>query len=141
MAKSLFPTDIRERVMLRAFHCCEYCKSQDKYSPHFFTIDHILALSMGGTDEIANLAYACFLCNRLKSNKLMVFDQITEKWVPLFNPRTHIWNDHFLWNEDTTLILGTTSIGRSTITTLKLNREKLIAYRNALLPFGEHPPR
>lgn len=86
---------VREAVRNRALKCCEYCKSQDKYSPTAFTIDHVLPESLDGTSDIENLAYACFLCNRLKSNKLKVFDTITEKWMPLFSPRQHNWNDHF----------------------------------------------
>ena len=122
MAKPIFSNEITVKVRHRALNCCEYCKSQDKYSPHFFTIDHIIPLNLNGTDEIDNLAYACFLCNRLKSNKLKIFDQITEKWVAIFNPRIHNWNDHFVWNEDTTQIIGITAIGRSTVSILKLER-------------------
>jgi hypothetical protein len=140
MAKPQLSLEIREFVMQRAFHCCEYCKSRDKYAPHYFTIDHIIALSLGGTDAIINLAYACFPCNRLKSNKPMLFDYLTEEWVAIFNPRIHSWNEHFSWSEDATLIYGTTAIGRSAVTSLKLNREKLIEYRKSILPLGEHPP-
>lgn len=140
MPKAVFPADTRETVMQRANHCCEYCQSQDKYSPNLFTIDHIIPEDLGGTNEIDNLAYACFLCNRLKSDKLTAFDLITQSHVPLFNPRIHIWTQHFSWNEDFTLILGLTATGRSTVSALRLNREKLVEYRKALLPFGGHPP-
>lgn len=132
--------EVRKHVMERAGHCCEYCKSHDKYAPHYFTIDHISALSIGGNDDIENLAYACFLCNRLKSNKPMGFDQLTEEWVALFNPRIHKWHEHFVWDEDATQMIGISPVGRSTITTLRLNREKLIEYRKSILPLGEHPP-
>ncbi len=141
MAKPMITTELREAVTQRALKCCEYCKSQDKYSPTSFTIDHILPESFDGTTDFMNLAYACFLCNRLKSNKLKVFDSITQKWVSLFNPRNDIWKEHFAWNEDTTKIMGISSIGRCTVKELKLNREKLIEYRNCIIPFGEHPPK
>jgi hypothetical protein len=29
----------------------------------------------------------------------------------LYNPRHHIWKDHFIWHEDLTQILGVTPIG------------------------------
>ncbi len=74
MAKPSIPSDVRAAVILRASKCCEYCKSQDKYSSTAFTIDHILPESLDGTSDFLNLCYACFLCNRLKSNKLKVFD-------------------------------------------------------------------
>jgi 5-methylcytosine-specific restriction endonuclease McrA len=141
MAKSSIPSDVRVAVIQRASKCCEYCKSQDKYSPTTFTIDHILPESLDGTSHFLNLCYACFLCNRLKSNKLKVYDLTLKAWIPLFNPRKDIWEEHFSWNEDTTKIVGITAIGRCTVKELKLNREKLIEYRNCIIPFGGHPPK
>ncbi len=132
---------LREAVIQRASKCCEYCKSQDKYSPNPFTIDHVLPESFDGTSDFDNLAYACFLCNRLKSNKLKVYDVISEKWVTLFNPRKENWNEHFAWNKETTKIIGITVTGRCTVKELQLNRLKLIEYRNCIIPFGGHPPK
>jgi len=140
MAKLTITIDLREEVKLRANKCCEYCKSQDKYSPTAFTIDHIIPESLDGTSEIENLAYSCFLCNRLKSNKLKSFDAISERWISLYNPRADVWEEHFAWSEDATQILGITTIGRCTVKELKLNRDKLIEYRNCLILFGAHPP-
>jgi hypothetical protein len=140
MPKSYLSNSLREAVILRASNCCEYCKSQDKYSPTSFTIDHIIPESLDGTSTFENLAYACFLCNRLKSNKIKTFDELSEKWIPLFNSRTDTWDEHFAWNQDATLIIGTTIIGRCCVKELKLNREKLIEYRNCIIPFGTHPP-
>jgi HNH endonuclease len=140
MANLAITKEQRKEVIIRASKCCEYCKSQDKYSPTAFTIDHIVPQSLDGTSDFENLAYACFLCNRLKSNKLNIFDSLSRKWIPLFNPRKDDWNEHFSWSEDTTKIIGLTSTGRCTIKELKLNREKLIEYRNCIIPFGTHPP-
>jgi HNH endonuclease len=140
MSKTKFPLDIRFTVMQRAAFCCEYCKSQDKYSPNSFTIDHILSEDLGGSSDISNLAYACFLCNRLKWHKQTAFDVVSERWVRFFNPREDNWNDHFNWSEDATLVIGTSPIGRATVEGLKLNRDKLIEYRKAIIPFGTHPP-
>lgn len=140
MAKIFVSIELREAVMLRAKKCCEYCKSQDKYSPTAFTIDHVLPESLDGTSDFENLAYACFLCNRLKSNKLKFFDTLSERWIPLFNPRKDFWNEHLSWNQDATKIIGITKIGRGTVTELKLNREKLVEYRSCIIPFGTHPP-
>ena len=140
MAKFTISNEVRETVILRAFKCCEYCKSQDKYSPTSFTIDHIIPESLDGTSEFANLAYACFLCNRLKSNKLKVFDSLTGKWIPLFNPRKDIWKEHFAWNEDTTKIIGISPTGRATVKVLNLNRFGVVNLRRLLLLDGLHPP-
>ena len=141
MAKFIVPEELRLAVIRRASKCCEYCKSQDKYSPTSFTLDHILPESLDGKTEFKNLAYACFLCNRLKSNKLKIFDNLTQMWIPLFNPRNDIWEEHFVWNEDATKIIGISAIGRCTVKALKLNRDKLLEYRNCIIPFGEHPPK
>jgi hypothetical protein len=141
MAKSVILPSTREAVILRAGFCCEYCQSQDKFSPNSFTIDHVLPSEAGGTDEIENLAYACFLCNRLKSNKTTVFDAMSKTNVAMFNPRIHNWQEHFIWNGDYLRIIGLTPTGRGTVEVLQLNRKKLLDYRTALLAFGEHPPR
>ena len=140
MAKTVLPSTLRESVMLRVHNCCEYCQSQDKFSPDYFTIDHVLPLEEGGTDELSNLAYACFLCNRLKSNKTTVFDLISQTYVPIFNPRIHSWQEHFAWNGEYLHIIGLTPTGRGTVEVLQLNRKKLLEYRMALIAFGEHPP-
>lgn len=141
MAKINIPNDLRYAVIKRALKCCEYCKSQDRYSPTSFTMDHFIPENLEGTSDFENLVYACFLCNRLKSNKLKVFDVTTDKWIPLFNPRKDIWGEHFSWSDDTTKIIGISIVGRCTVKALKLNREKLIEYRNCIIPFGEHPPK
>ncbi|TAE31432.1 MAG: HNH endonuclease [Cytophagales bacterium] len=140
MPKSTISAELRNAVLARASKCCEYCKSQDKYSPTSFTIDHVLPQSLNGASDYPNLAYACFLCNRLKSNKGSVFDNQTEKWVPLFNPRHDAWTAHFVWSDDALQIIGLTAVGRCTVKELQLNREKLIEYRACIIPFGDHPP-
>ncbi len=139
MPKLNIPIGIRAKVRSRAVHRCEYCKCQDQFAPHPFTIDHIVPISLNGNSELNNLAYACFLCNRLKSNKFNVYDRATNQWVQLYNPRKDIWKDHFAWDSKATRIIGITPMGRCTIKELKLNREKLIEYRNCLIPFGLHP--
>lgn len=55
MAKVVLPEHIRTLVMQRAAHCCEYCKSQDRFSPVYFTIDHIIPPMLGGTNDPDNL--------------------------------------------------------------------------------------
>jgi hypothetical protein len=141
MAKTILSPSIVKNVIARANKCCEYCQSQDRYSPNRFTIDHVTPESIEINDDFENLAYACFLCNRLKSNKLVGFDALTQTFWPIFNPRLEKWAQHFAWNENASTIIGITPIGRATIKELQLNREKLIEYRAALLVFGVHPPK
>jgi 5-methylcytosine-specific restriction endonuclease McrA len=50
-------------VVNRAKGCCEYCKSPADFSTELFSIEHILPISLNGTNEIDNLAFACIGCN------------------------------------------------------------------------------
>ncbi len=126
--------------MQRSGHRCEYCQSQDKYSPVFFTIDHIIPISEGGSNDLENLAYACPLCNRLKWQKTTALDSVTNFSTLLFNPRTQVWQDHFKWSDDFFQIIGLSATGRATVSALLLNREKLIRYRREMFDIGQHPP-
>lgn len=141
MPKSSITEAIRYQVMLRSNHCCEYCKSQDRFSPVFFTIDHIVPIVENGTDDIENLAYSCPLCNRLKWQKTSAIDPVTNITVHIFNPRLNAWQDHFQWSEDYLQIIGITAVGRATVNTLRLNREKLVRYRKEMFDIGQHPSK
>ena len=60
--------------------------------------------------------------------------------VQFYNPRKDLWNEHFIWSEDFTEIIGKTAKGRITIIVLKLNRQRVVNLRRILVPGGEHPP-
>lgn len=45
---------------------CAICGKPVKFNK--MTIDHIMPLSQGGTDDFSNLQLACHSCNRLKNN-------------------------------------------------------------------------
>lgn len=141
MAKKAIPVATRRIVAERAVWCCEYCKSQEQFSPQPFTVDHFVPKSKGGSDDLENLALACQGCNGSKLDKTEALDPVTKTGVPLFNPRMQIWTEHFAWDETFTQILGLTPIGRATVIALKLNRKHLVNLREFLIVFGEHPPR
>ncbi len=141
MPKPALNDELRRRVMLRSGHRCEYCQSQDRFSPVFFTIDHVVPLFEGGSGDFENLAYACSLCNRLKWQKTSAIDPVTQLPAPLFNPRTQTWRDHFRWSGDFLEILGISATGRATVAALSLNREKLVRYRREMFEIGQHPPK
>jgi len=105
-----------------------------------FTVDHVLPLAQGGTDGLANLALACFHCNRKKASRLTAIDAITGEVALLFNPRQHLWSDHFIWSADGLYIISLTPIGRATLAALELNRERVINIRAADVAVGRHPP-
>jgi HNH endonuclease len=131
---------LRQLVTERAYGCCEYCMSQEKYSSQSFSLEHILPKIFGGTDELVNLALACQGCNNFKFIKIKLFDKITNTEVSLFNPRQDNWQDHFQWNSNFTVIIGLTPSGRVTVEALQLNRENLINQRIVYRAFGIHPP-
>ena len=70
----------------------------------------------------------------------MATDPTAGEAVPLFNPRRHMWSEHFIWSTDGLYIIGLTPIGRATLATLGLNRERVINIRAADVAIGRHPP-
>ena len=65
---------------------------------------------------------------------------MSQTFTPFFNPRTHVWTEHFVWNEEFTFIVPLTAIGRVTIIELQLNRVGVVNVRLLLLMAGLHPP-
>jgi hypothetical protein len=125
------PEDIQQRVHERALNLCEYCHTSELWQYVRFTVDHIVPLSQGGTDDLENLCLACFHCNRRKSDLLTGIDPITGTIVPLFHPRQEIWNDHFTWSRDNLYLLGLTPTGRATVALLECNRKRIVRIRAA----------
>ena len=119
--------------------CCEYCKLLQIYYAPTFTNEHIFPTTLGGTDELANLAKACFGCNLSKGKAITAVDPETNQSVSLFHPRKNNWHNHFEWSKDFLRILGKTPIGRATIIRLKMNRPENINIRKVTLGHG-HPP-
>ncbi|MEM6320433.1 MAG: HNH endonuclease signature motif containing protein [Bacteroidota bacterium] len=131
----------RRAVIERANRLCEYCLAPADYAFHPFCVDHIIAVSKGGKNDLENLAYSCQNCNGSKYNKLIGIDPLTQRQVSLFNPRTQNWTVHFDWNVDFTIVIGKTACGRATVKTLKMNLPSTTNIRTALVEIGVHPPR
>ncbi len=130
----------RQQVLERARGCCEYCLSQRRFSPAPFSIEHIVPRSHGGSSESGNLALACQGCNNHKFTHLTATDPVSMDEVPLFNPRTDVWSEHFAWGGNFTEIIGLTACGRATISCLGLNRPEIVALRQVLVTLQLHPP-
>lgn len=131
----------RKTVAKRANYLCEYCLSPQDFSTQSHSIEHILPKIKKGSDEPENLALACQGCNSHKSDKTEAVDPFTKRISPLYNPRTDIWEDHFIWSDDYLEIIGTTAKGRATISLLKLNRQGIINLRTVLILYSQHPPK
>jgi hypothetical protein len=129
----------KDLLINRANGCCEYCKSPSNFSSELFSVEHIVPRSLNGSDDFENLAFACIGCNIFKSNKVTGIDPISQKTVELFNPRTMVWDEYFIWDLKFTTLIGLTDISRATIQALKLNRTPLVNLRRALVAIGVHP--
>ncbi len=140
MARERATAAQRRKVFARAKSRCEYCLTPDAFVPDPFVVEHILPTSAGGKTRMPNLALACSSCNGCKYNKVTGIDPFTEELAPLFNPRRQRWKDHFTWNESGLLIVGLTPVGRATVATLKMNKEKTVNLRRLLIPASLHPP-
>ena len=110
----------RNRIRVRAGYRCEYCGlHEDDRSVIGFQIEHVIPKKHGGSNDASNLAYSCPTCNRHKGPNLAGIDPQDGSLVPLFNPRTQDWEDHF--EVLGSRIEGITSIGRVTVLVLVMN--------------------
>lgn len=128
---------LRSEVRERAKRCCEYCllPEEQAFFPH--EPDHIIATKHGGLSIIANLALACFDCNRFKGSDIASIDAVSGKLTSLFNPRTEDWSDHFTLKGGRINTL--TAAGRVTERVLKLNLPSRVEVREILGSIGLYP--
>jgi hypothetical protein len=122
----------------RAGRYCEYCYSHEYNIGQPMEEEHI---DPNGTDDLENLCLSCGSCNVQKGITTSAPDPLTGEVVPLFNPRTQNWDDHFYWSENATVILGKTAVGRATIERLKMNQRRQILARAVWHKAGAHPPK
>jgi len=101
-------------------------------------VEHI---DPNGGDVSNNLCLSCGNCNRSKGIATRGIAPETRVEVPLFNPRTQRWVEHFAWTENGTVIAGITDVGRATINRLKMNRDIVRVARTRWVISGYHPPQ
>ena len=134
-------TTKRNKVRKRAKARCEYCRTSERITGYALEIDHIIPESQEGSSEMDNLCLACRRCNSYKSDHLQTLDLQTGLVVPLFNPRTDRWSEHFTWSDDGTILLGQTPIGRATSALLQINHPLVVHARALWVSAGWHPPK
>ena len=62
--------------------------------------------------------------------------------VPLFNPRTQNWFEHFAWTADGLRIIGLTPVGRATVAAMHLSDDPdVLVVRSYWVLAGRHPPK
>lgn len=142
MERKHIPTEVRYRVRKEARSRCGYCLARQELIYHLLQIEHIIPLSKGGTNDELNLWLACDRCNGHKSDKISAIDPQTGEEMPLFNPRTQNWWEHFRWSEDGLRVVGLTPTGRATVITLHLDSDPItLAVRANWVQVGWHPPK
>ena len=127
---------IRKIVHQRASGCCEYCQTCEINIGQAMHVEHI---NPAGGDNLDNLCLACPNCNLSKATAVTAVDPATGEDVPLFNPRTQIWDKHFEWRDRHALIRGVTPIGRATVKCFKMNRPRMVLTRQRWVQAGLHP--
>lgn len=60
------PDAVRQYVYERDNFTCQSCDRTQQQTQ--LTIDHIIPLAKGGTNDLSNLQTLCFACNRRKSD-------------------------------------------------------------------------
>ena len=131
---------LRAQVRVRAGFLCEYCHTQELWQYIPFFIDHIIPIAKLGLSTLKNLALACPHCNRRKSDHLFAVDPFDQTEVPLFNPREHRWEEHFIWSFDGARIVPLTAIGRAAVELLQLNNARRVRIRAEDVKVNRHPP-
>lgn len=120
---------------------CGYCLSPQRLVLARLEVEHILPLAKGGSDREENLWLACPICNRYKGAKTTGVDPETGEEVPLFNPRTQDWFQHFAWSDDGIRIIGRSAVGRTTVQALRLSDDPdVLTVRSYWVLAGWHPP-
>jgi hypothetical protein len=147
MPEFYIPVDVERRVREAARNRCGYCLSPQHLVMARLEIEHIVPRSAfeqddPHADDETNLWLACPICNGHKSNKTRAVDPDTEESVPLFNPRTQVWSEHFRWSDDGIRIIGLTSTGRATVGALHLADDPdALQVRANWVIAGWHPPK
>jgi hypothetical protein len=124
----------------RAGHHCEYCRAPEVLFNFPHEVEHIVPESLGGPNELTNLALACRACNLYKGQKQAARDPATEREERLYNPRTDVWDEHFEFDIGSAMIHGRTGIGRATIAALRLNSGLQIPARRNWMFTNLFPP-
>jgi hypothetical protein len=134
------PEGVRRRVAEAAGQQCGYCQTQEQFVCYLLHIEHIIPVAAGGSSMEENLWLACCVCNNAKGTLTRGADPDTGADVPLFNPRTQAWSEHFTWSPDGTEVIGTSPVGRATVRALQLNTPLRVETRRRWVDVGWHPP-
>jgi hypothetical protein len=140
MSQVYIPAELRRRVTEDGHARCGYCLTSQTIVAVPMHLEHIIPLAAGGQTILENLWLACPLCNGYKGAQTHAVDPATGDRIPLFHPRAQRWEEHFVWSEDGTEIIGQTPVGRATVHALRLNNAYSVPSRRVWVAAGWHPP-
>ena len=137
MSRPPISPELRSAVRERARYCCEYCLVPElgAFFPH--EPDHIIAAQHGGQPVFENFALACIQCNRFKGPNIASVDPETKRIVPLFNPRTDQWFEHFRVARGR--IVPLTPVARATAALLNFGDPEREEARHNMWESGRYP--
>ena len=131
---------LRRLVILRADNLCEYCLLHEDDTFFGCEVDHIISEKHAGQTIEANLAYACFVCNRNKGSDIGSMIPGSGTLVRFYDPRGDRWHEHFrLDNSDGITIIPVSDSGEATARIFGFNKEERLLERQALQAIGHYP--
>jgi hypothetical protein len=125
---------LREQVRRRAKDRCEYCQMPQNGTVLPHEADHIRSQKHHGPTTADNLCWACSWCNSFKGTDVAAYVPGTTEIVPLFNPRTQVWDEHFNWEGG--ILRAKTATASATIELLRMNQPERIDHRKLLMEIG-----
>jgi len=138
--RAYVPAALRRQIQRDAGTRCGYCLTSATLTGMPLVIDHIVPRAAGGLTVRDNLWLACYRCNEFKGAKTDAYDLASQTRVPLFNPRTQRWAEHFAWSDGGTHMAGLTPTGRATVAALRVNNKEIVEARRQWVAAGWHPP-
>lgn len=138
MSTHYVSAELRRLVVSRAERLCEYCLIHEEDTFFGCEVDHVISEKHGGPTREDNLAYACLFCNRNKGSDIASLGP-AGTLVRLYNPRTDVWQDHFVLASDGAMILALSEIGEVTVRLLGFNQEDRLLERQELRDLKRYP--
>ncbi len=124
----------------RADNLCEYCLLHEDDTFFGCEVDHIISEKHGGQTTKANLAYACFVCNRNKGSDIGSLVPEAGSLIRFYHPRIDRWHDHFQLSEgDGMTIVPVSDIGMVTARIFGFNSDERLLERWALQAARRYP--
>ena len=116
---------VQAKRVVRAIYAfrCGYCGVKESQTGAELTFDHFRPKSQAGTNDSANLVYACHACNEYKGEYWSVGDD-----TRLLHPLTDDLNEHIA-EETNGNLTPLTLLGQVYIERLQLNRLGLVDNR------------